>query len=115
VESSGFEISDSAFATVREQHNRDLERLREALDLGLEGASEGQPPPQVSETEVMRKVELYFENVVARTVALEPISPFLAAALLADTDWEIDPDGILEAIADAGRLLDLAGYEEEGR
>ncbi|MFC1660869.1 peptidylprolyl isomerase [Gemmatimonadota bacterium] len=115
VERAGFELSDSTFAVIQERHLRDLERLREALDLSPEASPDPGRPREELERAAVRNVDLYFETVVARTEPLQPISPFLAGHLLRGADWMVDAEGIQEAISTARRLLDLAGYEEEGR
>jgi hypothetical protein len=114
VESLGYELDDVGYQNVVSGYGEELDLIWEALEIDPADFADDRGTPAELEAAARMKLDIYFEYVTARTKTLHTVPPFLALALLADVEWEIDPEGLEAAMATAQRLLELAGYEEVG-
>ena len=112
VHELGNELSDSAYGVIQQGYEEELSLLWGALEIVPETFTREDRPLEEREASAHRKLDLYLEFVVARTKTLQSVPPFLAMSLLGEVEWEIDSEGLQDAIATARRLLDLAGFEE---
>ena len=112
VDGLGYQLSDSVMGLIRQDHQEELNRLWDALEIVPGSFGEEAGSIERREASAHRKLDLYVEDLAARIKTLQQIPPFLALRMLEEVEWEIRPEGVQEAIATARRLLDLAGYEE---
>jgi hypothetical protein len=110
----GHELSPEGFASISQRYQADLRLLWEALEIDFADEAFSNRSVAEKEAATQRQLDLYLEAIVARTKTLQTVPPFLARALLEESDWAMDTAGMQAAIETAQRLLDLAGYEEVG-
>jgi hypothetical protein len=114
VEDEGFGLSDPAFAAIRARYLSQLDSIWGALEIVPDSLTGPDASHEERERSAIRKLDLYMELVLGRVKPVQRLPAFLAVHLLQGVNWEVNPEGIEEAISAAAHLLDLAGYENPG-
>ena len=104
ADSAGVQYGDSLYDLVAAQYRFAVESLWNAVGLEPDSLAAAGATLQDRESEAMRRIDRYFDAILARETELQSVPPSLAIQLRDATEWKILPAGIEQALALADEL-----------